>query len=128
MTTGVPRTRLLAIKMRSHLDRAALGFRFIFGTWSQNDAQKLRWAAQDREGWYPLMGLSQTALLERLADECEDLPENIETIAHSAVSHASEKWTTDGGDYYHAMDDAVERAKAYAAEDGTPLTFKEDYA
>lgn len=102
--------KLATYKAKERLTRAMLGLRFIVGTWTEDDAQKVRWAAQNREGFYPLLAISKTRLKDELAEICADLPDNIDQIAHSAVSRTADKWASDGEDYYAAMDTARERA------------------
>lgn len=113
-------TGIFKHRIGAAFSRAGLAWRFLTGQWSDEDAKRLRWAAQQREGWYPLEGFGYRAVLKEL-EENYDMPANSEEFARSGTARTAEKWCSDGEIGAGAVEDAVRRAQDYARDAGTPF-------
>jgi hypothetical protein len=106
---------------RETVQRFGRALRYALGTWSKDDADRVRWAAQTRSGVFPLISLCTADVLEDLRECYGDLPPGAEAFAGAAAARVASKWYDGGDSACAALDWACDLAAEYAEGTGTPF-------
>ena len=109
---------------QERLSRFALGLAYAFGhALNEDDRYALRVEMNEALGYYPLMTLAATDVLENAQDIYgEEDAARLKPYLDAACERVARKWAGDGDDFGMAVDWALENALASAADDGITLT------
>ena len=109
---------------RELLSRLARGLAYAFGrSLSEDDRHCLRIQMNESLGYYPLMTLATTDVLQTAQDIYgEEAAAKLQPYLDAACDRVASKWSGDGASFGFAVDWALEKALDYAASDGIKLT------
>ena len=110
---------------RGRLARFARAWRYVVGTLSVDDAQRIILDCRGPAGWHPLLVLTVETTLEQAGEEFADHPDLPRLIA-DACFQVGDKWESYGDELWEARRWAIEVAQRYAADEGIALARLDD--
>ena len=109
---------------QQHFARFLRGLAYAFGhALDEHDKHMMRIEMNEALGYYPLMTLAATDVLENAQDIYGEVDAaRLKPYLDAACERVARKWAGDADDFGMAVDWALENALASAADDGITLT------
>jgi hypothetical protein len=110
-------------QFRFRLKKLRQGLAYGMGRLTKDDAEWMLYDIQMAAESHPLMTLTPEDVLSICEENYSDEDiEKLKPYLNSACARAASKYSgTDGDDHYYACESALERAIAYAANDGIEI-------
>lgn len=120
MNRLMQRLRIIHWDLRQRKNRIAIGWRFAWGTMTEDDAHNMAYECATLAGRYSLEELSRDSVLEQCRERFGDVPELPELVA-DACERVWSKWDSSGDLTGAAEDWAMDKVLEYAEQRGITL-------
>lgn len=111
----------LPYSVRARFNRLARGTRYIFGTWTADDARQMEYESNQLTGSWPLECINAEGVAECARDMFGEHP-GIDRWSMEAAARVAQKWSSTGDLTSVAQDWALDLVHEYATLDGVTLT------
>lgn len=112
-------------RLQQRLKRLALAWRYLTGTWTEDDAGWIAYEAHQVAGYAVLETVDVDGVVEWAEERFGEHPKMREW-ARTAVRRVGNKWVSTGDAASAAQDWAVDLIQEYASYEGVELVEKED--
>jgi len=121
----IARLSSFAFKARYRYHHFRRAFAYATNRLSCDNAQHVILDCRDAAGWYPVMTLTPSDVLDMAISRHGDPAHSLKPYLPSACEYAARKWES-GDDYYNALGFALDTALEFAAQDGIDLDKTKD--